>query len=493
MLIFKNKGSAVLCGGLAMGFALATGEVLAERPWVIENEDNDHYFYGDASKATKASLEAYVDTLLEGGYVTHIFWCVNGQRPNYDSKVCEPIWAALEDSEVQWGYCSKDWPTNAKLMHDAGIDPYAVWIARTRELGASPWVSVRMNDNHDGWLPHGARVADFYKKHPEWRMMPDYRGGQWWPYALDFAHPEVRDYTLALVREIAGRYDADGIELDFLRCETYLHDGSRNAPIMTEFIRKCRECVETAGKRRNRKMLLAIRVEPTVALALEHGFDVVEIAKSGLVDVVIPCNSSPAQHWDIPVDEWKRLIHAVAPQVRVVAGTTAGYGGKGRWHDAASLRAWAASMLAAGVGDLYFFNLHWSREDVRRAIHPGACTSPENTKKGPRSFLVDSVGASFPASLAEHRVFHRRLPNEVKADASVSVLLGLSGGQDLPALVLLNGVKALSISASSPATGREALCTFPISAIKGGDNEIILEPVVNSRTKVDWVALGLDL
>ena len=476
-----------------MAITTATGIALADKPWVIENEDNDHYFYGDASKATKATLEAYADSLLEGNYVTHVFWCVNGQRPNYDSKVCEPIWAALEDKEVQWGYCSKDWPTNAKLMHDAGIDPYAVWIARTRERGASPWVSMRMNDNHDGWLPHGARVSDFYKKHPEWRMSPDYRGGQWWPYALDFAHPEVRDFTLSLFREIVERYDADGVELDFLRCSTYLHDARKNAPIMTEFIRKCRECVEEAGKRRNRKMLLAIRMEPTISLALDHGFDVVEIAKSGLVDVIIPCNSSPAQHWDISITEWKRAIHAVAPQVRIVAGTTAGYGDKGRWHDPASLRAWAASMHAEGADDLYFFNLHWARENVRRAIHPGACTSPENAQKGPRSFLVDSASATFPAPLGERRVFLRKLPEKVKAESSVAILLGLSGGEGLPAEVSLNGTKSTSASTSSPATGREACYKFPVSSIKGGDNEIVLEPAADSPAKVEWISLGLDL
>ena len=162
----------------AILFVLTVPALASAGGWVIENEDNDHYFYSGKEGATKEALEAYADSLLEGGHVTHLFWCVNGQRPNYDSKVWDPIWKALEDKEVQWGYCSKAWPTCVKTLFDEGIDPYRVWIDRTRAKGASPWVSMRMNDNHDGWLAHGARGCQWYKDHPQFRMLPGYKGVQ---------------------------------------------------------------------------------------------------------------------------------------------------------------------------------------------------------------------------------------------------------------------------------------------------------------------------
>ena len=107
----------------AILFVLTVPALASAGGWVIENEDNDHYFYSGKEGATKEALEAYADSLLEGGHVTHLFWCVNGQRPNYDSKVWDPIWKALEDKEVQWGYCSKAWPTCVKTLFDEGIDP----------------------------------------------------------------------------------------------------------------------------------------------------------------------------------------------------------------------------------------------------------------------------------------------------------------------------------------------------------------------------------
>ncbi len=381
---------------MAVCVALAALAVAAERPWVIENEDNDHYFYGKPEKATKASLEAYADSLLEGDVVTHVFWCVNGQRVNYDSKVWDPIWAALADPDVQWGYCSKEWPTNAKLMHDAGIDPYRVWIDRTRAKGASPWVSMRMNDNHDCWLKHGARVCQWYKDHREFRIDPEFKGGQWEPYALDFAHPEVRDYTFALVEEIVNRYDADGIELDFLRASSYFRpdDAKKNAPIMTAFVRRCRAAAEQAGAKRGRKYQVAIRVAATPEGALASGFDVGAIAREGLVDVVIACNQSN-RHWDVPVKAWKALL-AATPKVRFVAGTTA-------WsHTPESLRGWAETMREQGVEDFYVFNLQWANEQLRRAVHPGAAFTAAVCRQGARTYVVDEFDP--PPAPARHVV-----------------------------------------------------------------------------------------
>ena len=338
-------------------------------PWVVENEDNDHYFYCGEKGATREALEAYADSLLEGGRVNRIFWCVNGQRPNYDSKVWEPIWAALGEESVQWGHGGKAWPVCAKALFDAGIDPYRVWIDRTRAKGASPWVSMRMNDNHDGWLPHAARVCRWYKDHPEFRTLPGYTGRRWEPYALDFAHPEVREHTFALFDEIVNRYDADGVEMDFMRASTYFRtdQGRAHAPVMTEFIRRCRTAAAKAGAKRGRDYAVAIRLPYTLERALSLGFDAVEIARQGLVDVIIVCNESQDRSdWNVPFDVWKAKIGAANPKVRLVAGTTA-------WmhRTPETLRGWTSEMRGKGAEDFYIFNLHWADEALRKAVRQG--------------------------------------------------------------------------------------------------------------------------
>ncbi|MCX6623553.1 MAG: family 10 glycosylhydrolase [Acidobacteria bacterium] len=71
------------------------------------------------------------------------------------------------------------------------------------------WVSI--NEDDHGW---GAR-SDFSLKHPEYRWRR--RDGSFYRSQLSFAFPEVREYKLAIVREVVENYAIDGVFLDFLR------------------------------------------------------------------------------------------------------------------------------------------------------------------------------------------------------------------------------------------------------------------------------------
>ena len=109
-------------------------------PWFVVNEDNDHFFKCDSSLMTERGLSDYVDYICRGK-VTHVFFCVNGQRTSYDSKTWEPIWAGMNekarpDTATKPDGTQDRWAVNAKKLFDAGIDPYAVWI-RTA-IGSDP-------------------------------------------------------------------------------------------------------------------------------------------------------------------------------------------------------------------------------------------------------------------------------------------------------------------------------------------------------------------
>ena len=58
-----------------------------ERPLLIINEDNDHYFKLSSDLMTEQALRDYIDDMGQGGHVTHIFFCPFGQRPSYASDV----------------------------------------------------------------------------------------------------------------------------------------------------------------------------------------------------------------------------------------------------------------------------------------------------------------------------------------------------------------------------------------------------------------------
>lgn len=53
--------------------------------WFVVNEDNDHFFKCASSLMCEKGLEDYIDYICRGK-VTHVFFCVCGQRTSYDSK-----------------------------------------------------------------------------------------------------------------------------------------------------------------------------------------------------------------------------------------------------------------------------------------------------------------------------------------------------------------------------------------------------------------------
>ena len=57
-------------------------------------------------------------------------------------------------------------------LHSRGIDPYALWIARSRKHKIAPWISMRMNDLHNVDDPGSYMHSTFWRSHPEFRRVP---------------------------------------------------------------------------------------------------------------------------------------------------------------------------------------------------------------------------------------------------------------------------------------------------------------------------------
>ena len=92
-------------------------------------------------------------------------------------------------------------------------------LAEAKQRGCEALLSFRMNDDH------GVDVlrTKFLVDHADWRLgTKQYQGSG----AMDLARDEVRDYTFRLIEEAVGRYDCDGIELDFNRFPRFFKDGS---------------------------------------------------------------------------------------------------------------------------------------------------------------------------------------------------------------------------------------------------------------------------
>jgi len=325
---------------------------------LILNWDCTEWFVTRPSEEmTIAGLQALVDQYV-GTQVSTIFWNPTSQRTAYASNVRESFWDNNEHVDHML-------IRNTRLLDQKGIDPYAVWIARCREKDISPWLSMRMNDLHNTEDPNAFTHSSFWREHPEYRRVP----GSKRPYgdqALDYAIKEVRDYQMAAVRELFERYDADGLELDWMRSPYHFKPGheKQGVQVTLDFIRKIRQLADEWAVRRGHPIKLAVRVPAVPEDARGLGLDGIAWARAGLIDILVPTPFWETADFDIPMERWRELLGPHADKVILAAGMEGNIRGCPRpsiaiVNDPETMRGFTAAMLDRGADQIYLFN-HFS-------------------------------------------------------------------------------------------------------------------------------------
>lgn len=491
------------------------------KPWLVINEDNDRYFKranlpGNVEETNAEACERYLDMVVDGGRVTHFFMCVCGQRTSYDSKVWEPIWKGLEGVERDGSPATNNsWCINAKKMHDAGVDPYAIWTRRCREKGVSPWITMRMNDVHFCSVKNYFRTESFWTDHPELHLVSPDKKPSWNDHAFDYVHPEVRAHALALVDEIFDRWDTDGLELDWLRFPNNLTLGRAEelSYVLTDFMREVRRRADAAAKRRGHPVRIAARVPTVYAVARHLGFDPETWAKDGLVDIITVCNAYSASDFDIDVADWQARIRRVNPSVTLLPGTDipiacmpVGDADKMMVDDGnmAARRGWCAAN--ANPDGFYFFNVPYLDAAARCEMYTQSL-QPDRLDTLPRRFIVSfhDIAAKgkcrarqIPVKLDRPRtLFTRAAPGA--HDEFAYVIAGFDNAKAAPpASATLNGAASLgeperlfNVRKYSPRSKCAYRWKFPAASLRKGENAIGFAAAPGGKTQVVWCEIAL--
>ena len=302
---------------------------------------------GATREMALAALDKEVDQ-YRGTGVSHLFWNVNYQRVGYKSAVWPSYWD-VPDPEKQ----VTEWPRTYYELHKLGIDDvFARLIPRCRKRGLSPWISLRMNDHH--YTRDFSRVSPLFFNHPELRT---HAGNG----LFNYTKPEVREHYLKLVAEVLQRYDVDGLELDWIRTPNNFEDKEldRGREILTDFVRAVRRQTQAAAQRLGHPVGLAVRVPATPEFASGKGFEAVDWAREGLLDMIIPCDWWSGYN-DTPVETWRAQIGPDAPHCLIMPGTAGTYACTAKGYmmvrNRAGMRGFAASMFDRGADGLYLFN-----------------------------------------------------------------------------------------------------------------------------------------
>jgi hypothetical protein len=261
--------------------------------------------------------------------------------------------------------------------HAAGVDPFGMLIDGLRGAGKEVFATLRMNDVHNPDAVDAWNLPKVRRDHPD--CIVDAEGvakgeGGWMSYCLDYSREEVRSYMLAVIEEIAGQYDLDGLQLDWMRFPRHLSGTPdevwANRGVLTEFTADAAEIL------RKRGMLLAARVPTSLAGCRYLGLDLAEWTRRGLVDFLVASPFLTTDN-DPPLAEMKT---AFTKQTTSAKRTQLGvetplYGAfefnhAMQSHCPESLRATSTSLYEAGADGIYAFNFPcWTERIGARPYH----------------------------------------------------------------------------------------------------------------------------
>ncbi len=350
----------------------------------VFNLDSTHYTgseFGD-DKMNAEGLREYVHRILGNGAFTHFFICPGAQTTLCDTKTMSPTWWRMGEPGVP----TNDHMRRNYMMFTNGVDTIQVEIDAIRAHGVSPWLSMRMNDNHCANDPKAWLHSKFWVDHPEYRK----QGG------FDYSVPAVREYHLAFVKEMLDRYDVDGFECDWMRWPI-----RQEAGVLTDFMRRTRAIVDAAAKRRGHPILLGVRVATRPAAAVRYGTDAIAWAREKLVDWIVPANFFGSVDFDIPLDEWQKLVEDAGSSAKVIPCLDTGVMTKDpatkklsprRMLTLAEYCGWAERMYDRGAPGVYYFNLFTYFEKAYRVTDTTPWDfivthglTPETIKSQPKS------------------------------------------------------------------------------------------------------------
>ena len=191
-----------------------------------------------------------------------------------------------------WGEGNQSpWPSSIMPLYDSegyrqwkeqGIDIAAIFAEESRKRGIESFYNYRINGSDNDLGPFSKLPMKL--KHPEWLIHT-------WPGPVglwNYAIPEVRRYKLSILREIAERFDYDGISLDFARVCPVLPPGKAwaNRDKMTDFLREFRSITQEVAHRRGRPLLVGARIPENLQGCHFDGLDIETWVREGLVDVL---------------------------------------------------------------------------------------------------------------------------------------------------------------------------------------------------------------
>ena len=294
-------------------------------PGHISNESP--YNPGRSTVVTKDRLESAVTEATSAGFdvfVNEIY----GMVPWYPSEVYSV------EEHLDWFYNEFGGKgTHPFLTYTKnGNDFMKIQMDKTHEENKLFFCSYRMNDLHGlniGDNPDTASViwiSKFFIEHPEYRIGEAYPNISASRFMLDFQYQEVRDYKLAMIRELIENYDEmDGLLLDFMRAPAYFNQSTtteeQRVNIITGFVEEVKAMLDAKSAETGRDYYFGVILPITDTIHKELGIDTDRLYDAGVRMFVFWDYYMSVQAYDL-VDQVKTAHPDVIAYVELSQATS---------------------------------------------------------------------------------------------------------------------------------------------------------------------------
>ncbi len=341
-------------------------KILNRKRTVIYNTDGcDISYFPENMELTKENFLSRRMVYNIGSDVDTISFC--GIITSLGSIACD-----LESTEL---FTSQEFEIHVKNSRNIAPELKAMgtdamtWIQEhCRKHNKEFFISIRMNDTHDSpgtfKKPHYL-MSKFKQENPDTLFgTPDPSGRP--PFcswtAFDYENPKVRQLFINIFKELLEKYDADGIELDFMRHAQLFKTVAwgekatqKQLDLMTDFMKEVREVAETAGRKRGRPFLIAIRVPDSVEYCKAIGIDLEKWLESNCADILITSSYFQFNPWQTSVDLAKKYnvkFYASLDESRIREKFLP----LANRNSDDSYFARVSRVMASGADGVYFFN-----------------------------------------------------------------------------------------------------------------------------------------
>jgi len=371
---------------------------------VIFNNDGDGAWLTDSPATPEGFLAVRMDHIGDCG-VDSVFFCDTHGFNLF-----------THDSEISEVFTDQTGPfknNRTAALIEQGTDTLKLGIEACRQRDIEIIWSLRMNDIHDSWTPQ--YVSQWKKNNPTMLMgkpedydrFPKSDPRSLWSF-VDFAHQEVRDQIVAIVKDVLARYDLDGIDLDFLRTPLYFKETQSHQPVtaehramLTDMVGQLRREVAAAGQRKGKPILLSARVLPTTSLNRRFGFDVESWVSAGYLDMIVV--SGGYDPFTISPKQIVELGHRRGIPVYLCLSSSGMFqrGVKGTDLAPDNIQAWrgaAANAWHAGVDGIVTFNLFPKLTDTKPTNHARAVwadiSDPQTLASQDKLYCIENLDHS---------------------------------------------------------------------------------------------------